>query len=114
MEKDKIFRQVIISSTAISSRNTEMGIQFKQTLMSKLAKRKQMKTMKILQMIPHKKLVSCSSFCAAVECLVGDPKGPVFTLPYHRPRHDVLLAAGPSPCSTLSLVPGRCGYRPYF
>ena len=55
-------------------------------------------------MIPHKKLVSCFWFCAAVECLVGDPKGPVVALPRHGPRHAVHLAAGPSECDVQSLL----------
>ena len=38
------------------------------------------------------RLVS-SRFCAAVECLVGEPNGPVVALPRNRPRHAVHLAA---------------------
>ena len=49
------------------------------------------------------RLVS-SRFCAAVECLVGEPKGPVVPLPRNRPRHAVHLAAGPSVGDVQSLL----------
>ena len=41
---------------------------------------------------------------AAVECLVGDPKGPVVALHHHGPRHAVHLAAGPSEGDVHSLL----------
>ena len=66
--------------------------------------------MKILRLMSSQE-VGQLLVCAAMECLVGDPQGPVVGLPPQVPGQALHLAAGPSEGDVQSLIHPVLGAR---